>query len=107
MNAHTPGPWKLDPPDFHVAEERYHQVRAGRGYNVGSAIDEESGFSISGWMKKSDALLITAAPDLLEAAETAYAVMTNPDHDIYADEHKIEHAILRLKVAIAKAKGET
>lgn len=58
---HTPGPWRLVPP-----QEEYHKPVVQRG--------TEGGFGVHGLSKAreiADARLIAAAPDLLAALEAA------------------------------------
>lgn len=58
----------------------------------------------------ANARLIAAAPELLAALETAYAVMTSARVEVYnhdrANYSRIENAIDAARAAIAKAKGE-
>lgn len=51
------------------------------------------------------AILLEAAPELLEAARLALALMEATDHDDYFDQHKVDEAHDKLKAAIAKATG--
>lgn len=66
---HTPGPWRVsdDDQDFvHCATDHYHQISAGKGYYGG---EPNTGFGLQGFLSLSDARLISAAPELLDALE--------------------------------------
>ena len=65
----TPGPWRVSDDNItfsQVASDTYHQISAGAGYCLD---DENKGFELSGFMSTSDANLIAAAPELLEALQ--------------------------------------
>lgn len=88
MNKHTPGPWNVHDFDFRVVEADKKVIADLRTYNP------------------SDAALVAAAPDLFDAAETAYIILG----DIF-NEWKGrntadgQHALCMLRDAIAKATG--
>ena len=91
--SHTPSPWTLDDP-IHagVVEERYHCI-------------DSSEFWVSGFLSIDDARLITAAPDLLEAAKlTVLHFQRSQASGNFQgdDEHE---AWTALQKAIAKAEG--
>lgn len=72
MSAHTPGTWRLDPPEMsHVTEERYHAIAAGARH-LG-----EPGFCITGILSIEDARLMAAAPDLLAALQDCLTYLEN------------------------------
>jgi hypothetical protein len=63
--THTPGPWEL--PVMEGLTDRgdnYRYLIAGKGYYES---ETGGGFCLSGFMSDSDANLIVAAPDLLDA----------------------------------------
>jgi hypothetical protein len=67
--SHTPGPWKLDwqpVPGRGVHADfpylHYVGIQSANYYDVAP-----NGLSVTGYMRKADALLIAAAPDMLEA----------------------------------------
>jgi len=67
------------------------------GAYQGLIIDEETGDNIAVSYKKEDAQLIAAAPDLLEACESAVDYLNGSPNPKLSD---------RLQQAINKAKGE-
>jgi len=89
--SHTPGPWS------------YYGHSA---YTEGEIIHEHSGYLLASLAWCSDSLeetfgngtLMAAAPEMLEALETAYELLESCE---YAE------AMLFIKAAIAKAKNET
>lgn len=71
MNAHTPGPWiatqrthTKGPPSPEESHLDYFHIMAGRG---------DDSWELTGFMRPSDAHLIAAAPDLLEALKELLA----------------------------------
>jgi hypothetical protein len=62
--THTPGPWRLDHPDYDLIGDDFHVIDAGNAIRG-------AGFSIREFMSLDDARLICAAPDLLAAAKMA------------------------------------
>lgn len=101
MSKHTPGPWRIVsgfPPI----------VRGGEENGV-----PDLEIAVYGLNVKADANLIAAAPDLLEAAEAALAVLRFDTQDVWRDKFlavmqaaKAREAYARLLAAIAKARGE-
>lgn len=64
----TKGPWRIgdDGVTFkHVASDTYHQICAGNGF----LDDHGKGFCISGRLSIHDAILISSAPELLDALQ--------------------------------------
>ena len=118
---HTPGPWfwALDRQD-----QRTSLMRSGSGdYVVCPQADVENyGLSVNPWndVSDEDARLIAAAPDLLEALRSAWALMENgrDGPDPYGSvcgllpaggvecENKAEEVRDILRAAIAKATGQ-
>lgn len=92
---HTPGPWILDPEEKreHI-DETYHFINAGIGFYDP---DTGTGFSMSGYLSKADATLISAAPDLLDALTTLVEATDEMDNASLFD------AVRKAEVAIAKA----
>ena len=90
--AHTPGPWKCNPPDDQVVDlftPEYFFI-------------EGPGADVHGHMTLADARLIAAAPDLLEALET---VRRNMRKGVVGEQARRGWA--KADVAIAKAKGRS
>lgn len=91
---HTPGPWKFAS-DQH--SDYQHAIAAENGKHVGAAYHNHPCRMTA--EEKANARLIAAAPELLEACETA---LTNLS-PLYASDHLV---IRRLTAAIKKTKGE-
>lgn len=92
MNTkHTPGPWTAG---------HFNDVRSSDGYH--SIANVSSAFELPA---KANARLITAAPDLLEAAEEI--VNSAIRHQGSSDMRVTAHAMRLLQAAIAKATGTT
>ena len=90
MNKHTPGPW------IHTEDDdNYHAVTAGCGYHVNS---DDDGFEIAGCISKANAMLIAAAPDLLDALSEIIN-----DGGKFVMTHELHR---KARAAIAKARGE-
>ena len=99
MNKHTPGPW------IHTEDDdNYHAVTAGCGYHVNS---DDDGFEIAGCISKANAMLIAAAPDLLEALEELKCELILSDVDMDYIESHFRKALNKAHVAIARARGES
>lgn len=90
VGRHTPGPWQLD--DARSSLVYLVNDRAGRA--VGEVV-------FADFRRPADALLVAAAPQLLEAAAAALALLRDPDAEAF-DADLIE---LQLAAAIAQAKG--
>lgn len=127
--TYTPGPWTLrtvngkttvqqDKPRYTQADLSNHRLTIATlcKHRFGSA-DPVPGCKareLAGWEREgtqdANARLIAAAPELLAALETAYAVMTSARVEVYnhdrANYSRIENAIDAARAAIAKAKGE-
>ena len=88
MSTHTPGPWRV-----HECEAGELQVMALDDTLVIEIPDADADDHV-----RSDARLIAAAPDLLEAAQTALTNLT----PLYSREHIV---IRHLRAAIHKATG--
>src|SRR5207302_4693968 len=119
--SHTPGPWKEYAPaiwnDAHteeVVDENYRYIEAGKAFSQ----DGTGGFHLTGFIRREDARLIAAAPDMLEALEecrkeligaTSYLATCDPVTIIQNLDSFIASLKARLAVveaAIRKAKGE-
>ncbi len=96
---HTSGPWRVLQPsigvdaNWHVTDES--DTFVAHVYGFAHAVDEQS---------RINATLISAAPDLLAAAETAIAYLrqnipANPSPEYYV-------ACARLLIAVDKACGQ-
>lgn len=94
---HTPGPWKL----YQAQEHSTLEVQDGCGTHSKNAVVHWAGFDSSDKPqaeKLANARLITAAPDLLEAAKTLAAWDQSTD-----DTALLSIACSKARVAIAKA----
>ena len=96
MSAHTPGPWHV------ICQSNGVSVKIG-----------ERGIALFRWDKDdADALLIAAAPELLQALELFIAEGNEPSingrHDGYSRPRHPQWrvALHAARAAIAKAKGE-
>lgn len=97
---HTDGPWDLfqkhTPDDGTGYGFFYHKIIAGTGCSTG-------GFTLSGIISPSDAALIKAAPELLEALELALEYIQSCPDQLSASGQVAREAA---RAAIAKAKGD-
>jgi hypothetical protein len=98
VSEHTPGPWTVknadhigDPEEDFSALPPYWFIDAGKGY-------AEEGFHIAAFMKESNARLIAAAPELLEACKSAAGLL--------AEFPEAKTMVKALNAAIAKAEGK-
>lgn len=96
MTGYTPGPWQLCEDD----ENGRHRVAAGKKpfYTI-ATVDRYAG---PNWEGRSNARLITAAPDLLEGAQAITVLRTNDDGSITIG----PRGWAMMRAAIAKATGE-
>lgn len=95
MNAqHTPGPWRVLPPELGKSYLRVRGTRLGGRYKIANVLhpDYENVPDWEAERSTANARLIAAAPELLDACRSALA-----------GEHRA-HELLR--TAIAKAAGE-
>ena len=80
--THTPGPWKL-PVIENLTDQgdNYRCLSAGKGY-----FESETGrgFLLYGFISESDANLIVAAPDLLEACRYMHRLLTDMGYEGFA-----------------------
>jgi len=105
MNKHTPGPWNAainmvygNPPAF-TPNICIQPVVMGSPVNRSIAKIPRSGLEYS----EANALLIAAAPDLLDALESALMALSG-----YTHQNQITNkALAKGFEAIAKSKGET
>lgn len=98
MNKFTEGPWIHSKDDEH-----YHSVAAGCGYHVNS---DDDGFEIAGCISKANAMLIAAAPDLLEALILLDEAFCSDDYGTAGGRLAGRKALIAARAAIAKARGE-
>lgn len=73
MSKHTDGPWQLVE-KFHTSGVCPDQPHLEYFHLQGPLGDLDSNLNIAGFMKRADAKLIAAAPELLEALQAAIAV---------------------------------
>lgn len=103
MNAHTSGPWEIRPSEDGMACRWIMPVAANGNGWVGNRY-----LSISGVMHDEDALLIAAAPDLLEALSCAEAFISIAVPRTARDrDEAVTQVLPKIRAAIAKATGAT
>jgi hypothetical protein len=90
VGQHTPGPWTIDDGRSTLV----YLINDGRGRAIGELVYADT-------RRPADALLISAAPELLEAARAALALLRDPDAEAF-DADLIE---LQLAAAVARAEG--
>ena len=97
MSKHTPGPWILNPTTLHQAVKSIGTETVGpkRICTVGTMSGRKS-------IDMYNALLIAAAPELLEALNTLVQYVVDG-----AKGDHLEGAVRTAERAIAKATGET
>jgi hypothetical protein len=98
MSKHTPGPWRY-----------WTQSRAGRGEDTCtfvSADNTEVLRAVTKTITEADARLIAAAPDLLEALQSAERAMSNRDFALMTlcGDRSVR---MMIRDAIAKVEGKT
>ena len=93
MSKHTPGPWFMEQRTYDDGSTHF-RITASDGH--GWADDRY--MSVSGCIDKRDALLIAAAPELLEALQSVL--------DNCLDSEWLCAAHAKARAAIAKATGE-
>jgi hypothetical protein len=97
MTQHTPGPWKTSFLDDTRIEDK-------NGSDVAMALGE---YSTESDRMEANARLIAAAPDLLEAAKSAWMLIEQiNEFGKCVDGQTFDLAYDKVKAAIAKAKGE-
>jgi hypothetical protein len=113
MNTYSPGPWAMDlniaggGPHYSFPDLHYINIHSDKYMEVAP-----EGLSITGYIRKGDAYLITAAPDLLEALQKAAdtfrdlrLVLTSLRLPNGAEACAIAEQASR--IVIAKAKGQS
>lgn len=103
MSNHTPGPWAEKECVGEVIE-----IRAGcPSYPIATMNRDKAPFKTKGSeeREKANARLIAAAPELLDACETALNALCGP-HGIKGPGTPEHHAREELRAAIRKARGE-
>lgn len=97
MNQHTPGPWNFVEVEYTASQPAVFEVRDDEGAFIASAADE------------ADALLIAAAPELLEACESVIRT-TGRVHAGACIVDEVGKGCIchvdKLRAAIAKARGQ-
>jgi len=104
---HTPGPWILDK-EYNVKDRQDRMIVIGSGifgHDVKSAAFPASSgqFVADDDGGESNAALIAAAPDLLEALKECLTVVRIQNGNLHADTNEIQ---ARAEAAIAKAEGQ-
>ncbi len=103
MNTqHTPGPWKWDPEWSADWKYAYEDLTANEVTILQCCHNLEGGLSLS----TPDARLIAAAPDLLEALESALPFVEDAAEDEIYKSHRVHRVLNEIRAAIAKATGE-
>jgi hypothetical protein len=114
MSKHTPGPWTL----FQDQSVRHYAgIEAGKlsivaiGYpELIPAMDDSGVHGRTEEEALANALLIAAAPDLLEALEKCLYIIGHPKDEpetLWRTDDELKDAYESAVSAIAKAKGET
>ncbi len=97
MNKHTPGPWEVKKDDDSWRIRQKGSVKRRLGFTVERPVGE-------GFLSKEDALLAAAAPDLLEALQSAVADLFYQIESKHGAKVASEYpSIVEGKAAIAKA----
>jgi hypothetical protein len=96
MNKHTPGPWTFEFED----DDSVLSIKAGENGVLGGC-----GCCGSPWCSLEDARLISAAPELLDAADMALRLLEDFVEDPRV-QVEINATVTELKKAISKAIGE-
>lgn len=99
MSKHTKGPWLMNSgfENYDLLSGGYRAITAGKGF-LGSD-ESPQGFELVGYISEPDALLIAAAPDLLEALEDSLTAL----NIVYPNGSPVLNAAY---AAIAKSRGE-
>jgi hypothetical protein len=77
---YTPGPWVFQLQEIKgKTEANYYEILSKDGFHNGAPNQTEStsGFGLSGYVNESDAKLIAAAPELLEALQEIMRFQTS------------------------------
>ena len=99
MNKHTPGPWAPGHPD--QDNDRHVVCSLSEGWSVVALQADPAKYD-----PEADARLIAAAPELLEEAEKLIDLHVKAMNGEQSDLVQWDSAVLNLRSAIAKAKGE-
>ena len=99
MNKHTPGPWAPGHPD--QDDDRQVVCSLSEGWSVVALQADPAKYE-----PEADARLIAAAPELLEEAEKLIDLHVKAMNGEQSDLVQWDSAVLNLRSAIAKAKGE-
>lgn len=110
----TPGPWQISTENQTIIKQDMSLIGLPNGgVLIGSACGHESsGFFPTTDQAAANARLIAAAPELLEACQTALAFVAGwagvyqHDHGLPDFHPRHKEAIEQVKYAIAKATGE-
>ena len=100
---HTPGPWELVSLSGYGSPFSVRMPYIATTANVG-----QTHYGVQSVRRREDALLIAAAPDLLEAAQNAIEEwgMRTGDDDALLPSSKQPESIAALMRALARARGE-
>lgn len=94
---HMPGPWRVVNPEHRANGDVHFWIQPVEGYSTGWVNDRY--LAVSGIGRHADALLMAAAPELLDALKSAAEVIEDCD---------IGNPVLdKARAAIAKATGES
>src|ERR1700723_1408247 len=101
--SHTPGPWKACPPRFgHQFVRQDPADWDGQGYQHICTLPQANKGTYYGEMFASNARLIVAAPDMLEAVQGILAVSDLEDGEV---PHCAEFYVASLEAALAKCRS--
>jgi hypothetical protein len=101
MNSHTPGPWKFRDDSLHFKTNPFSVYVQGGGVHSAAIANVPFKRTIPEAQARANAMLISAAPELLDAVLTLLAVCW----DLEIDDATVQ-AVARARAAIAKATGE-
>ena len=104
--SHTPGPWRIDVNEGANGNdsEVTYEILAGNKVVVAVALDRDYSYPEGGIALLDDALLIAAAPDLLEALKAAKDALRSYRYGNSSPE-LAEEIVRHAVAAIAKAEG--
>ena len=100
MSAHTPGPWHVGP---EFDNDGYPEIIIERKTPAGNLVVAVALPGLQG--QKSNAHLIAAAPDLLNALSVVLRDVQAVDAEGHLADIELEPAMYQARAAIAKATG--
>jgi hypothetical protein len=101
--THTPGPWAVEQPSGNEGEAEVISTPTRTVGWTASTWDDDEGEDVVTAEDKANARLIAAAPELLDAARIALAMMGGDDDG--PDDDDMFDVWQKVRAAIAKAEG--